>query len=311
LKKNIRIAALIACIVFALTMGIGAVSGFATTVSEADVSATDVVSDTDHLSAYSLKELKLDEYRLSMLVPELDQSFSAAGTDEEVAQALAAYGLTRVEDIINYTDGYGNSYSHLYNGNSFGGNVSMFVIFTENNYSKFIGSYNRLNEAKLEELRKSCNMLGVEAEATLRSINGSTFFYQEYTDPTSGMNSLALKTINGGGELQIFIDMASPDANDIIAANEIINSVKFRGLKPSNSGIASQGLVIALLVACAVLLLAVALLGYLLYRFSRFQTAAGSKFNILGFDLPPREDEYDYDYDDDEDDDEDYEASDD
>ena len=289
MKKNIKLTALLLCLIFALATCVGAGTAFASEVSTTDASATVSASDTTaQLANYPLRKMNIDAYQLSMLVPELDVYFSIDGTDEDVSAALSSYGITNLESVINYTDYYGNSYTHIYNGNSSDSNVSMYIIYNKNNYTEFIGSYDRLDDKAMESVRSSNDILGSGTECNLMNIHGTTFLYQESTDASLGTYSVGLKSIINGGEYQFCIYLTNPTEADYVAVNKIVDSIKLGGVKYSNVGIANNTLVVVLLVCCIVLLIVAALLAFLIFRFSKFQTAAGSKFNIIGFNLPPK-----------------------
>lgn len=302
MKKNTKIAALIVALVFALTLGCGAFSAFASedlvatapAASSSDVSGADVsATDAAHLADYELAKVNVKQHRFSMLLPKLDTNFNAAMSNAELGEALAAYGGVKLEDILNGSDYYGGTYSYIYNGQSADGTISAYVIYSKSNYSEFIGSYNKLDDNALEDIRANTELLDTTNECILRSCNGTTFIQQDSENAETGEYTTSLKTVLGGGEYQILISCVNPDAADLVAINTMINSINLSGFDYSRDGIASNTLAVILAVVSGLLLLAVILLIFFIVRFSRFEKAAGSSFNIIGFNMPGGDDDDD------------------
>ncbi len=286
--KKLRIISLLAVLSLVISVFTGTV--FAT---EADTtgttSTTDVVSGSDaaadYLSNYELIELAIAPHRMSILVPELDSTFSANSTNADLSAALPNSGLS-VEDIINYPDNYGGSITYLFSGSSANSGVMMNVIYTSNNFTQFIGDYNDASEAVLEDIRTSV-LTYSGSFPEIRKVNGNTFLFAEGYDSDYGYYSYSMETIVGGGRYQIYIDLADASTADKDIVEEIISSIKIGGFKTTNYGAADKTLATVLLIVVIILAVLVALLTFFVVRFSLFAKAAGSKFNIIGFSMPP------------------------
>ncbi len=281
--KKFRIISLVAAL--ALVFTAFSCTVFATEVSTTDVSSSDVTSATDYISDFELTELKIDAHRFSMLVPSLDGSFSANSTNSELAAAIPGYN---VESIINYNDTYysGNIISYLFSGTTESSNVMLNVLYTTNNYTKFIGDYSDVDQAVLDDLCASTYSYSGKFPEIL-NINGNTFLYSEGYDSEYGYYSYTLETIVGGGRYQFYIDLTNPSPADKAIVDNIVNSIKIGGFRATLTGAADKNLVTILLIAVIVLAVIVCLLTFFVIRFSLFSNAAGSKFNIIGFNMPP------------------------
>ena len=279
----------------------GASSVFATAAddvvsdSSAAASGSDitvpVVSATDHIASYQTYDLKIKPHRLSITVPKLESAFSANSTKTALEQALPDSGYTP-ESIINFTDSYysGDAISYLYSGSSANSSIMINILYSANNYTQFIGNYKDLDDDKLEDIRTTTLSFNGEYPE-LRKINGNLYLYAEGLDEEYGYYSYSLETIINGGRYRIYIDLSDPSPADSAAATEIIRSLKIGGIRPSLTGAASSNLVTVLLIAVIVLFFAVCLLTFFIVRFSLYSTAAGSKFNIIGFNMPPKKKE--------------------
>jgi len=293
--KKLRIISLIA--VFALVFTAFACTAFATegetatgTVTSAPVSNADlIVSDTDSLSEYPLEKFEIPQHRLSVLIPKLDTSFSAANTNTEIAGAIPGYDL---EGIINYNDSYysGNILSYLYSGTSSNGDVMFNILYTSNNYTKFVGDYSDLDEAAINDL---CNSTYTNSGTypEVLSVNGNTFLYSEGIDTEYNCYSYSMETIVKGGRYTIYIDLVNPSPADKAIVSEIVDSIRIGGFRTNLYGAADSTLVTVLLIVVIVLTVIVALLTFFIIRFSLFTSAAGNKFNIIGFNMPPSKEE--------------------
>lgn len=296
--KKMRIVSLV-MIIAVLFSVFGAVSAFATegeVVSNADLTsgsdiAAPVVSATDHIATYQTYKLKIKPHRLTMTVPKLESAFSANSTNSALEKALPESGYN-IESIINFTDSYysGDAISYLYSGSSANSSIMINVLYSENNFTHYIGDFKNLDEEKLEDLRKTTLSFNGDYPE-VRKINGNLYLYAEGLDESYGYYSYSLETIINGGRYRIYIDMSDPSPADSAVATEMIRSLKIGGLRPNLTGAADNALVIALLIAVIVLFAAVCLLAFFVIRFSLFASAAGSRFNIIGFNMPPKKKE--------------------
>lgn len=286
--KKLRIISLIAAMALVFSMFCCTAFASEDVTSGADVtSSTDVetVSASDFISDYELVKFEVYAHRLSMLVPDLENIFTANSTNTEISSTLSGYTL---EDIISYNDTYysGNTISYLYSGTTDTSEIMINVLYTSNNYTQLIGNYSRLDDAALEDIRKSTySYSGTYPDAI--KLNGNTFLYAEGADDDYGYYSYTLETIVNGGRYQIYIDVTDPSPADKAVVNEIIQSIRIGGFRTTLYGAADSKLVTALLIAVIVLAVIVILLAFFIVRFSLFSSAAGNKFNIIGFNMPP------------------------
>lgn len=296
--KKMRIVSLV-LIIAVIFSAFGAISAFATeddVISNADlISGSDiippVVSATDHIATYQTYKLKIKPHRLTMTVPKLESAFSANSTNSALATALPESGYN-LESIINFTDSYysGDAISYLYSGSSANSSIMINILYSENNFTKYIGDYKNLDDEKLEDLRTTTLSFNGEYPE-IRKINGNLYLYAEGLDESYGYYSYSLEAIINGGRYRIYIDISDPSPADYAVATEMIRSIKIGGLRPTLAGAADNALVIALLAAVIILFIMVCLLGFFIIRFSLFASAAGSRFNIVGFNMPPKKNE--------------------
>lgn len=277
----------------------GAASAFATAdavvsdtsaVSNSDI-AGPIVSATDHIATYETYKLKIKPHRLSMTVPKLESSFSANSTKAALEKALPDSGYTP-ESIINFTDSYysGDAISYLYSGSSANSSIMINILYSSNNYTQYLGDYKSLDDEKLEDIRTTTLSFNGDYPE-LRKINGNLYLYAEGFDESYGYYSYSLETVINGGRYRIYFDISDPSPADSAIAAEMIRSLKIGGIRPTLTGAASNALVTALLAAVIILFLAVCLLTFFIVRFSLYSSAAGSKFNIIGFNMPPKKKE--------------------
>ena len=281
--KKLRIISLIA--VLAMVFTVFGCTAFASEVSDTDVSTTDVVSASDYISDFELVKLEIDAHRFSMLVPDLENAFSANSTNSELSEVLSGY---TAEDIINYNDTYysGNIITYLYSGTTSTSEIMVNILYTSNNYTKFIGDYSDADDAVMEDLRTSTySYSGTYPE--IKKINGNIYLYSEGYDTDYGYYSYTMETIVGGGRYQIYIDITDPSPADKAVVDEMVDSIKIGGFRATLYGAADKNLVTALLIVVIVLFVIVCFLTFFVVRFSLFSNAAGSKFNIIGFNMPP------------------------
>ncbi len=301
-----RLCALLLAVIMVLAFSVTAFAEPSASDADTAASSSDasVVTPTDHLGNYTLRSLSVDYFRLNMLVPTLDGlTFGVDNTNAELNQMLSAsYGISGVEDILNYTDYYGNSNCYLYNSSSANNNVVVSITYSENNYTRYIGDYSRLSKEQLEDVRTGSDAFGTGTSGELRSINGRTFIYQ--SNPNSETNSVdfLMNTIVNGGSFDFYIQVTEPTDLDYDMVDSIFQSIKVKGVDFGNYGLVSRTVSIVLWVIIGLLVLVVALLTFFIIRFNAFAKAAGSSFSIIGFNMPPKAESGDgtvFDFDDD------------
>lgn len=255
-------------------------------------SASDVVTPTDHINAYPFKEIKVDYFRLSMLVPELEQNFSAAETNAQLHEKLYdQFGISSREDIINYADYYGGNSCYLYNGNSANGDITVMVMYNENEYTRFIGDYTGMSEEEIDDICSAADFQSSGDPVVPMKINGRTFLCQRCDVADYGTSTYVLETIVNGGKYTVYVDLASPSEFDADKVDLMFQSIKVKGVRRENYNVASSTFATILAVCCGLLAALVALLGFFIYRFNAFAKAAGSSFSVIGFNMPPKDEQ--------------------
>lgn len=260
------------------------------TISDSDfaalLSGSDVPSGTDHISDFETYVFKAKQHRLSMTVPKFENGFNINSTNADISEQ--GYSL---EDVLSYNDQYsGSIVSYLFSDYSENGQVMVSILYLSNNYTQIIGDYSKLSDEQLEDIRTAKLSFNNEYPE-LRKINGNTYLFSCGDDEEYGFYSYSLETIVNGGRYQVYIDLTDPTQVDLAAATEMIRSLKIGGLKSTLYGAADKTLVTVMLIALCVLFAVVCLLTFFIIRFSRYASAAGSKFNIIGFNMPPKKDE--------------------
>lgn len=261
----------------------------AVSAADAPVSGSDTVSPTDHIALYPLEKISVDEHRLSMLAPKMAVSLTSGASNSEISSSLGeTWGIETRQDLLSTFDySSGTSYSYLYSGISENRSIYIYVIYQENAYTRHIGSYRGKSADELEDICANTDLLFGGDYSVLRSIHGNTYVFQEGVDESYGYYSYAMETIINGGRYNIYIDLTDATESDKTVAADIIDSLRIGGKRASLSGAAEKSAVIILSVCVAVLAALVLLLGFFIVRFGMFSKAAGSSFNIIGFNLPP------------------------
>lgn len=265
----------------------------AVTLYDTGVSYADV-TPTDHIADYPLKELKIDYFRLKMLVPDLEEGFSAAETNKEIHDKLFDnYGIGNKQDILNYADYYGGNATYLYNGSSKNDDITFMVMYEENNYTRYIGEYARLNEDEIKDICENTDYMGSGDTVYARAINGKTFLCQISDMPDTQSTTYVANTIIGGGMYSFYINLSDASEIDDNTIDTIFRSIHVKGTAKEYYDTASRLFATILAVICGILLIVTALLCFFIYRFNAFAKAAGSSFSIIGFNLPPKDAEPD------------------
>lgn len=298
MKKNKKMIATL--LVFALTLlaSIGGMSVFA----QADDAATaapeetvptpaTVVSGCD-LRADKLTDVKVNQYGFSMKVPE--------GT------VISLESDAKVFNQSDYTRSYFMEqgcilYSFTPSQNYCA--VSVFVTDLDSIYN-YYGDYSKLNEAQKAELIAAAGSDDNTA-AEFVSINGQTFLQVTMSDNDASTGSQYVQyqftTVIGSQRYVIYIQTANANDADKAVINQMIQSIRLKGMSSLSV------LDIVLIVVCAVLAIAVALVYFFFYRANQFVKAGITDYPRLGFDLPDSGIAEDDIYDDEEDDVDDFE----
>ena len=158
----------------------------------------------------------------------------------------------------------------------------------------YYGDYSKLTKAQQDELiAQNVSQGDSTAKGSFEKINGRTYLMISKTDvDTSTGNKYVvygLYTVIGSYKYIIQTVVINPDKNDLQVVNEMLNSIKLGGVREPLSP-----LDIALIVCVAVLLVAVAIALFTLYRMNRFVKTGTELKTVFGFDLPavaPAEDD--------------------
>lgn len=276
-------------------------------VSAAEVTATDGAADvlsapsaSGNPSVYTdtkLKTLNFEDMGVSISLPD-DDSYVSLLTD---AQTLnAKLGVQRSDLLKNGLIVYPVSYEGL-----------MFYFYVEESlYSQNVGDFTNLSTADKQDMIDTASLANAQNGADCRfiTVNGHDYFVNNYYDANYGLYQYSYTTVVDGVEYMLNMNCYDElnDADFAFVENSIVGSIKINGL-PFADGMSTLDIV--LLVLVIILVLVVALLTFFIIRFNAFAKAAGSSFQIIGFDMPQQnyddDDDDDYDDDDDEDDDDD------
>lgn len=301
MKKNKKMIATL--LVFALTLlaSIGGMNVFAqdgdtvTAALDDDVpAATTVVSGCD-LSADTLSTVNVKQYGFSMQVPQ-GTVISLESDASVFAQSDYSRSYFMEQGCILYTFTPSQNYCA----------VSVFVTDLDSIYN-YYGDYSKLNEEQKAELIAAAGS-DDNTVAEFVTINGQTYLQVTMSDNDVSTGNQYVQyqftTVIGGQRYVIYIQTANANDADKAVINTMIQSIQIKGLNSLSV------LDIVLIVVCAVLAIAVALVYFFFYRANQFVKAGITDYPRLGFDMPENKvDEDDiYDEEDDVDDFEDDEA---
>lgn len=255
--------------------------------------------------------VKLTKFGFQMTVPMLDSIITA----EQPPSTMVEIGASMLPDQLLNGDSYGGMPPLLVYATNSDQSAMVAVAYETNNYAKMIGSYSNLTPADLETMMDSFSaqygiMGNTESQGVESAIiNGNTYihFFDASGTGTEANVRHEYHTVVGGVSYTIYLIFSGElSAEDNALIEDCINSIKFSGssiLSPTPSSV--KWLTVAVVILAGLSLL----MGFFLVRFSLFSKAAGSSFNIIGFDIPKTsdyEDEFaDDDFDDDKDDDKD------
>ncbi len=293
MKKNKKMMATL--LVFALTLlaSIGGMKVFAEADDDAAVTTTiaGVVSGCD-LSVNNLTEVKVKQYGFSMQVPQGTViSLESDATDFSHSDYTRSYFME--QGCILYTFTPNQNYCA----------VSVFVNDLDSIYN-YYGDYSKLGQEKKAELIAAAGTDDNTA-AEFVTINGQTFLQVTMSDNDASTGSHYVQyqftTVVGGQRYVIYIQTANANDADKVVINQMIQSIKLKGMFPLSV------LEVVLIVVCVVLAIAVALVYFFFYRANQFVKAGITDYPRLGFDLPDSGIAEDDIYDDEEDDVDDFE----
>lgn len=299
MKKNKSLIATLLFFSMLLVASIGGLSVYAgsgadgaaasNTSSEADEASAATVSGCD-LNSNDLIKVKVKQYGFSMLVPKgsITSLDSPAGNFTSVGYSRPYFmeqgcAMQVFTDKENYCA------------------VSLFVEHLNSLYD-YYGDYNTLSKEQQDELVKDAINNGNKS-AEFVKINGRTYlqsYVSESSDDSGDVyGQYQFTTVIDSVKYMIYIQTVNAVDADRAVINEMIKSIKLNG-----AGVQLSGIEIALIVVVALLVIAVAMAYFFLYRINEFTNAGVKKFALIGFDMPNRDDDDDddddYDYDEDE-----------
>lgn len=259
------------------------------------LSATEPTVSESNASLFGtvpMRTYDFEDYGVSITLPD-DGSYLTVNSPETEIYSVIGVGLAGMLE-----NGY-LVYPCSYEG------VMFSLTVSENIYSLNVGDYSNLSADKKQEMidaANSYNLTSGFSDVRFVTINGHDFFVNCNFYDYYGVYQYTYVTVVDGVKYQFeavsYNEISESDAKFI--ENTIVGSLKIN--KPNYSGGLASGLSvleIIALIAVAVLLIVVGFLTFFIIRFNAFSKAAGSSFNIIGFNMPPKS----YDYDDDDDDD--------
>ena len=265
--------------------------------SDSAVSGGDVSpADASVFAGVPLRSYVFDDYGVSLSLPD-DGSYVTINSNESDIMGTVGVGT---ESLLE--SGY-LVYPATYD------KVMFSLTFTESNYSLSIGDFKKLPAEKKQDMINATNANNLSAgdfsDVRFITVNGHDYFVNNNFYDYYGVYQYTYDTIVDGVKYQFQAVSYSKlsDADFRYIEDNIVNSIKIN--KVSFSGGVASGLSTLekiALAAVALLLVVVGFLTFFIIRFNAFSKAAGSSFNIIGFNMPPKS--YDDDDIDDEDDDE-------
>ena len=284
MRKNKHFIAALSVFVLVLLTSIFCMNVFAEE-TEGDEPLTDsgnaVVSGCD-LKKEELHMETVDMAGFKMLVPKGDV-LTVESPAEVFAKSDFDRGTLINEKVFFYFNNNNENYCQIYAGLEQLGPLD-----------SYYGDYSKLTKAQQDELiAQNVSQGDSTVKGSFEKINGRTYLMISKTDvDTSTGNKYVvygLYTVIGSYKYIIQTVVINPDKNDLQVVNEMLNSIKLGGVREPLSP-----LDIALIVCVAVLLVAVAIALFTLYRMNRFVKTGTELKTVFGFDLPavaPAEDD--------------------
>jgi hypothetical protein len=255
--------------------GTGGTTGAETT--SADISPSDLSASDLAIADMTLQKITSKRFNFSILIPsELDTILTTESTDAE-------YSVLGLDSA-----GFADNGLAFYTASS-DGTVSIIGFADENASAEDIYSYNSLSSAELEVImegkKASMTSYGYEYDTLMGvKIGGQTFIRTgfNYSSEEGDNRIVELFTVKGGVEYSVQMQLpANMTEADNAKIEEIIKSVRVGG-----KTVRMTTAEIVLTVVCSVMFLLLAAVVFFLVRFSLYSKASGSRFNIIGFDIP-------------------------
>lgn len=263
-----------------------AASVFAT--SAADVTAAPA---SDTLAGVEMVDCDLSEYGVRITVPKMANFLTADSPSNEGLETLGANASDIMEENFLLYDISADNTSAVY------------IQYRVTPYTKSVGSFNKLNAEELAneiaafdfKYGSGSSFGELDSPAADKKMGGSTVLHASFKAQTTNPGDTitdVIYTIQNGVAYTIVCRLTGTDTDEGIQRHDqVMDSVRFSA--PSlgyafegNIAKNSYGINIFLLIASIILLILAALLFFFFYRFSAFQKAADSSFNVFGFDMP-------------------------
>lgn len=244
----------------------------------------------DSLAGAEMVDCDMSEYGIRITVPKMTNFVTANSASNEGLDTLQANASDIMEENFLLYDIAADQSSAVY------------IQYRVTPYTKGVGSFNKLNAQEMAEELEAFNYkyannnnFGTLDFAVNEKMGGSTVLHAAFNDQMTNPNDTVtdvIYTIQNGIAYTIVSRLNGVDTEDGAERHEkVIDSVRFSA--PSlgyafegNIAKNSYGINVFLLIASIILLILAALLFFFFYRFSAFQKAADSSFNIFGFDMP-------------------------
>ncbi len=253
------------------------------TVSSSDAAVSHSYSDM--LSSVEFTKRTTDAYGITYKLPKEAVIYGIDSDEVEMYNYLGASKVDvmnsyNVVEIAEYTDTLTNA-------------VVYYQISAQENtpYGKAIENYGNLSVAaqnslidlKLTEGYDESNTYTVRRNGNLYLIARTDTDYMS-TDGICTTEVDITTVINGiYYNTYLYIQHGGTEA-DADMVNSLISSFSIKGIMTTAQS--NQIIAIVALCLCGILLIVIGFLVFFIIRFSLFSKASGSKFNIIGFDIP-------------------------
>lgn len=276
-----------------MTFALCASTAFATSAADVDITAAPVssadVSSSDasssFFSGFETESHDFKDFGVKLTLP-VFELFVTPDTPDDVANAylgITASGMIDSGYIFYDCDPNMSEYA-------------FYCSYSITDSSKMLRSYNKLSDEQIQSMLNSANTsaqsysLGDVSAVEFVKINGVNYIHSGFGDGTS--TSDIYETVYNGIKYTFFMRLPALTSDEDLAAKEgFINSIKLYSGKLGYAYQGVSGLDTAAYIIIAVLALICLLLAFFIIRFSAFQKAAGSSFNVLGFDFPKDDDD--------------------
>ncbi len=255
-------------------------------VESTDTSASDVaVTYTDMLSGLDFETRTTALYNITYKLPKSADVYSPASDELE----LYSYVGVSKEDLMNSY----NVVEMAEYSDTLTQAVVYYQISAQENtpYGEYIDNYNKLTSDEQDALVKLKVEEGYsESNTYFVRKNGQVYLVARMDNDLMADSGLCtteadVTTIIDGTVYNAYIYVQhGGTAADAEIVDSLIDTFRVKGTASESS--VNKTLAIIALCLCGVLLIVLGFLVFFIIRFSMFSKASGSKFNIIGFDMP-------------------------